>query len=449
MNRAPGRRTYQAMGVAFLAVVALFLAGTIGAYNKVFTRTVPVTLETDTAGNQMQAGADVKVRGVVVGEVAEIDSGRGGARLQLALQPDKAEMIPADARARLLPKTLFGERYVSLDIPDDASAATLAAGDVIPQDRSESAMEVEKVLGDLMPVLQAVQPQQVATTLDAVAQALRGRGDQLGDTLVQLDAYLREFHPSLPELESVIGRIDDVSRTYADAAPDLLRAVRDLSATSRTVVEQRTQLRHLTSTLTSASTDVDRFLEANGDNFIRLTATSRSTLELLAEYSPQYPCMLRQFEAGFENAERSFGKGTDTPNIGRFTLEITASRGKYLPGRDDPANLDSRGPRCYPFVEPPDTFPQYPPGGPIQDGSFHPEPPRPRDEVFPWEDDTSEPAATTPQSATAGSVANSPAERDLIDVLLSGQLKTRPEAVPSWSSLLVGPVYRGTEVTLR
>ncbi|GAA2343196.1 MCE family protein [Saccharopolyspora halophila] len=437
------------MGVAFLAVVAMFLAGTIGAYNKVFTPHVPITLEADTAGNQMQSGADVKVRGVVVGEVREINAGRGGARLRLALQPDKAEMIPANVRARLLPKTLFGERYVSLDIPQRTANATLASGDVIAQDRSESAMEIEEVLDDLMPVLQAVQPQQVATTLDAVSQALRGRGEQLGDTLVQLDAYLEKFHPSLPKLESVIDRLDEVSNTYADAAPDLLRAVRDMSTTSRTIVEQKTQLQHLTGTLTSASTDIDRFMEVNAGNFIRLADTSRSTLELLAEYSPEYPCMLKQFEAGIEPANESFGKGSKHPNIGKFTLEVTASRGKYVPGRDDPKNLDQRGPRCYPFVEPPDTFPQYPPGGPIQDGSMHPEPPRSREEVFPWENDSPAPASTSPQAATGDSVANSPAERDLLSVLLSGQLDARPADVPDWSSLLVGPVYRGTEVNLK
>ncbi|RRO17505.1 MCE family protein [Saccharopolyspora rhizosphaerae] len=443
------RRRYQAMGIAFLVVAGLFLAGTIGMYNKAFTRFVAVTVRADTAGNQMMPGADVKVRGVVVGEVRAIDAGTGRADLRLALHPDKAEMIPANASARLLPKTLFGERYVSLDIPERAAATTLQAGDVIPQDRSASAMEVEKVLDDLMPVLQAVQPQQVATTLNAVSQALEGRGDQLGQTLVQLDTYLQDFNPSLPKLESVIGRIDDVAENYADAAPDLLQAVNDLTTTSRTIVEQRDQLRTMISTTTSASTEVDQFLAANSNNFIRLAGTSRETLELLAKYSPEYSCVLRQFHAGIENGDKTFGKGTDTPTMARMTLEFTGSRGKYLPGRDDHQNLEQRGPRCYPFVEPPDTFPQYPPDGPLEDGSVKPEPPMTRDQfMFPWKNTPSAPASTTTQSASA-SVANSRPERDLLAALMAPQLETDPKAVPDWSSLLVGPLFRGAEVTLR
>ncbi|MCI2418057.1 MCE family protein [Saccharopolyspora sp. K220] len=435
------RRRYQALGVAFLVAAGLFFAGTIAAYRKVFTPVVAVSLETDRIGNQMRVGADVKVRGVVVGEVRDVRAAGDHAVLDLALQPDQAELIPASASARLLPKTLFGERYVSLQIPRNPDSRRLASGDVIPQDRSASAIEIERVLDDLLPVLQAVQPEKLSTTLSAVSQALDGRGEQLGDTLVQLDGYLARMNPSLPKLESVIARIDEVADTYDQAAPDLTQALSDLTTTSRTIAEQRAALETMLGTVTGSANDLHRFLDLNKDNLINLTGTSRSTLELLAEYAPEYPCMLKQFADSIPNAEASFGKGSENPEIAKFTIEITGSRGKYLPGVDAPRYLDQRGPRCYPWVEPPDTFPQYPPGGPVQDGSTFPEPPRDRDEVFPW---NQVPASTTPQS-----LVNSPAERDLLSALLAPQLGVQRADVPDWSGLLIGPLYRGAEVTVR
>ncbi|WP_324274443.1 MlaD family protein [Blastococcus brunescens] len=72
-----------------------------------------VTLETDTAGNQMQESSDVKVRGVIVGEVREVKGSVEGATIEMAIKPEYLEQIPADVSARLLPKTLFGERFVS------------------------------------------------------------------------------------------------------------------------------------------------------------------------------------------------------------------------------------------------------------------------------------------------------------------------------------------------
>lgn len=445
------RLRHQMYGVVFLLVAAVFFAGTIGIYNKVFTPYVPVTLKADKAGNQMRVGADVKVRGVLVGEVRSIGQSTEQAVLRLALKPEMTGMIPAKVSARLLPKTLFGERYVALQLPERPHSGTIAAGDVIEQDRSAASIEVEQVLNDLMPVLKSVQPQKLAVTLGAVSHAVEGRGKQMGATAVQLNDYLHKVNPSLPDMQAVLSRVDDVSHTYADAAPDLLHALEDLSGTSRTVVQQREHLDGMLRTLTTTSVDATQFLEANQQNLIDLTASSRPTLELLERYSPQYPCMLNQLAAGIPAGERAFGKG-DNPPMQKVTIELTGSRGKYVPGVDEPRYEDQRGPRCYPFVEPPGAFPQYPPGGPIKDGST--KPPAPHQGAPP--PFGSPPGATTPQSAspsmatnTGGSLANSPAERDLVAALTAPSLQMPPRDVPAWSALLVGPLYRGAEVTVR
>ncbi|HWH29088.1 MAG TPA: MlaD family protein, partial [Mycobacteriales bacterium] len=58
-------------GLAFLAVLVSLVATSIALYTKAFTDTVTVTLRADRVGNQLTEGADVKVRGLVVGEVRE------------------------------------------------------------------------------------------------------------------------------------------------------------------------------------------------------------------------------------------------------------------------------------------------------------------------------------------------------------------------------------------
>ncbi|QGK70352.1 MCE family protein [Allosaccharopolyspora coralli] len=460
-RREPSRGRYQLYGAVLLIVAAVFIAATIGIYAKVFRSEVPVSLETDRVGNQMRVGADVKVRGAVVGDVTEIRQSDDGAVLELALQPDKADLVPAGVTAKLLPKTLFGERYVALDTSSGGGTGPIAAGAVIPQDRSEGTIEIEKVLDDLMPVLQALQPQKLSTTLSAISNALQGRGEQAGETLVGLNDYLQKLDPALPDLEAVLGRIDDVANTYADAAPELLTALEDLSATSRTVVENREQIAGMLGSLTTTAQDGTRFLAANRENFINVTAESRATLEVLEKYAPQYPCMLTQFADQVETGERSFGKGKKNPEMGRFTIEFTASRGKYVPGRDDPEYNDKRGPRCYPWVQNPDVFPQYPPGGPVDDGSYKPPPPResplpvrPPGEGVPTDGEPApdfgdNPASTTPNSASAPQIKHSAAERDLLGMLLAPSMGVAPDEVPRWSDLLVGPVFRGQEVTVR
>src|SRR5690349_12796789 len=100
----------RAYGVGFLAVVLLLVGLSIASFQKRFTPVVMVNLMTDRIGSQLQTASDVKLRGLIVGEVRTIDVTPQGARLGLALKPEMVELIPANVSARLLPKTLFGER---------------------------------------------------------------------------------------------------------------------------------------------------------------------------------------------------------------------------------------------------------------------------------------------------------------------------------------------------
>ncbi|MEV4316620.1 MCE family protein [Actinocrispum sp. NPDC049592] len=431
------RLRYHLLGLLFLVIMALFVVLTIAGYRKAFTPVVMVSLETDHVGNQLREGSDVKVRGMIVGEVRAIRATGDHAVLDLALQPDKVDVIPANVSARLLPKTLFGERYVALQIPARPDAKRLGAGSVITQDRSSVAIELERVLDDVMPVLQAVQPEKLAMTLNSLSTALDGRGEQLGQTLVQLNEYLTRINPSLPNLNADIAALASVSNSVADAAPDLLQALSDLTVTSKTIVEQQVNTRNLFALMTNASIDLGNFLQVNKNNLINLVVTAKPTLDVLAKYAPEYPCMLKQIADRVPAAEAAFGKGQEHPNMMRVTLEFTGNRGKYLPGVDTPRFEDKRGPRCYEQVQLPAVFPQYPPGGPVKDGSTKPPPPKQTGST------QIIPGSTSPQAA------GSESERDLVGLLVAPSLGVAPEDVPEWTKFLFAPVYRGMEVTVQ
>ncbi len=128
----------------------------VRVYSKEFTESVSVTLRTDHVGNQLRQGSDVEAPRRAVGEVRAIRAVPGGAEIDLALEPDAVSRLPKDVTALLVPKTLFGERYVQLSIPDDSTAAPLSDGDVITQDRSRNAIELERVFDELLPVLTSV-----------------------------------------------------------------------------------------------------------------------------------------------------------------------------------------------------------------------------------------------------------------------------------------------------
>ncbi|WP_371484689.1 MCE family protein [Kitasatospora sp. NBC_00315] len=396
----------------------------VAVYDKKFTTSATVTVDAGSVGHEMHVNADVKLRGVVVGRVRAIRAVPDGARLTLDIDPARLRQIPGDVSAQMLPTTLFGERFVALVPAARPSGRALAAGDVIPRDRSGSAVELQQVLDHLLPLLTAVQPEKLAATLDAVATALSGRGTQLGGTLTRLNTYLTGLNPELPVLTDDITRLVEVSRIYDQAAPDVVQALTDFTSTSRTIAEQQTGLATLYGAATATSQDLTTFLQQNKENLIRLSTDSTATLGLLAEYAPSFPCTLSTLAAFVPVMDKALGKGTDQPGL-HVTVTTVPSRGAYLPGRDTPDYRASGGPACYAV--------------PYTATALRPT------------DSATSPVPATPSTgrSDATGLPNSPQENALVTELLAPGTNAAGPALPDWTSLLAGPLLRGAEVTLR
>lgn len=436
------------LGIGFIVVIAALVSLSIAMYNKAFTPVVKVNLVTDKLGNQLQVLGDVKVRGLIVGSIRKITPTEQGSELELALDPDKVDVIPSNVSARFIPKTLFGDRYVALQIPSDAATDHLREGDRITQDRSAPAVELSQALDHLLPVLQAVQPQKLSTTLTAISTALEGRGKQLGDTLVDLGKLVEEINPHVPQLTHDLNALVEVSDTYTEAIPDFVDALSDLTVTSRTVAEQRANLDALFADLTTSSQDLESFLRANSGNLIGLADSSRDTLEILAKYAPSYPCFLKQMAGLVDPGSVVFGRGSDKPGL-HATIEVVVNKGPYEPGKDEPEFDEHRGPRCYDPAQMGNPFPDQPPDGPLQDGTSHPPANRSvQDGILPPANGSQ--FMTEPNASNAADlVANTPAERDFLAQLIAPGLGMKPQQVPAWSSLLLGPLFRGAEVSFK
>ncbi|MFE9395373.1 MCE family protein [Streptomyces flavidovirens] len=410
----------QLYGIVFLTVIALLLSLTVAIYQQVFTSVVRITLEADTLGNQLEPRADVKLRGLLVGEVREVRADGEKATLGIALKPEHVRLIPADVHARLLPKTLFGEKYVDLVAPPTSSRNTSArhirAGDVITQDRTKVGIELQQLMNDLLPLLRTVQPAELNATLSAFATALEGRGDKIGDNLVRLEAYLRRLNPHMPSLQEDISRFADVAEVYGEAAPDLLRVLENTLTTSRTLVEQEDQLASVLTWTATAADTTEAVLDENSDRIITLGRVSRPTLALFARYSPQYPCLLAGLVRQEAESERAFSGGKM-----RITLEFVPQRPPYRPG-EEPRYADRSGPNCR--------------------GLPHPHVPAPPTKLNDGTSASSKPGGAVPP------VSGTAAEQHAVASLVAPAMGVPADEVPAVTTLLFGPMARGTAVSV-
>ena len=393
-------------GVAFLLVIGMLVYLTVLLYQKKFTPVVQVKLETDRIGNQLTVHSDVKIRGLVVGEVRTVSSKGDGAVITLGLKPGEISRIPADVRANLYPKTLFGEKEVVLT-GGTTTGPHLTSKDTITQDRSETAVETERAINDLLPLLRALKPQQLSKALNALSTALRGRGNELGQNLVRTAAYLKQLNPSLPTLQQDMAGLADFANNTADATPDLLQVLDNLSASSRNLVDEKSSLDAFLTTSTSFASTTRAIVAENERSLVTLAATSRPVLDLYARYSPEYPCLFAGLSAYTDPVEASFGGLQAGLHI---TVEATQDNGGYTPAQT-PKYRDARPPYCNGLPHP-----KVPAGDTSFDDGYR--------------------TSTTPTSKAA------------LNSVAAPLLGVPADQVPDISGLLLGPATQGSAVGL-
>jgi phospholipid/cholesterol/gamma-HCH transport system substrate-binding protein len=425
------------LGIGFILALVALVALSILTYKKAFIPIVPVQLQTDRAGTQMLPGADVKLRGIIVGDVRKIDLAGGHAVLDLALDPHRVGLIPANVEARLLPKTLFGEKFVDLIIPPVASPQTIRSGDTITMDRSETAIELERVLDNLMPLLRTLDPPKLSGALTALATALEGRGDRLGQNLVTFEKYLGELEPSLPTVRADLRRLATVTDVYDDAAPDLLATLKNLTVTNNTVTQQKTELKSFLASTTDFAGTTDRFLTRHEDRLIQVAEVSRPILTSLSRYSSMFPCLTKGL-ADFEKPlEQAFGGGQPALHI---TIEVVRDNGPYIKGQDEPVYGEEAPANCWGLPNPPIPYP----GGVIRDGYDYGAARSPVPGVPVAQGRAVSGALTGADMGYAGTAG----ERKMVDLLLSPAMGRPAEEVPEVATLLFGPMARGAAVKL-
>jgi phospholipid/cholesterol/gamma-HCH transport system substrate-binding protein len=229
------------MGLVTIVVIVAAFALAANLFRGGFSDSVPVTVISERAGLVMNPDAKVQIRGVQVGKVASIeDLPNGGAALHLAMNPSRLSAIPANALVEIASTTVFGAKYVQFVFPDNPSPESLREGQVI--DAQHVMVEINTIFEQLTSVLAQIDPPKLNETLGAIASALSGRGEKIGQMLVDLDAYLAKIEPSLPALRRDLEAAPDVLRAYADAAPDFVSVANSSARISDTIVDRQQDL---------------------------------------------------------------------------------------------------------------------------------------------------------------------------------------------------------------
>jgi phospholipid/cholesterol/gamma-HCH transport system substrate-binding protein len=144
---------------------------------------------------------EVTYRGVLVGRVGELTLNDDGVDIELLIEREWRDRIPAGSVARIQSKSAVGEQFVNLT-PRGTTEEMLAEGDRIPRSRTELPVDFQRLLASLDRVLADVPPEASRRVFQELAGGLQGRGD---------------------DIASILGSLGTLADTFADVAPEQQR----------------------------------------------------------------------------------------------------------------------------------------------------------------------------------------------------------------------------------
>ena len=276
------------------AVLVVVVVGLIGLSMALFGGklhgSVPVTLTADRAGLVMNPGARVKMRGVQVGRVAGVSRVGDNVRLQLDIDPDQIQHIPANVGAQINATTVLGAKYVDLIPPDKPTAKRLSRGQVV-QSRNV-ATEVNTVFQNLTDVLHQIDPQKINAVLAALAEGVRGQGQRIGEATTAATEVLAAYNDRMDTIRSDWRSFKAFNDAYSAAADNIITTLDAATTTSSTIASHDKDLNALLLNAAGFSRSGIDLIAPNAGNFVSAINTARPTTDLLMKYNPEYTCLL-------------------------------------------------------------------------------------------------------------------------------------------------------------
>ncbi len=336
------------MFVALCLGFLLYLASTIGntSVAGLFGRgpgsyTVAAAFD-DVTG--LLVGDNVKVAGVAVGKVTDIDVERGQAKVTMSIRDRHA--LPADTSAAIRWRNLIGQRYVYL-FPGDAPVS-LEDGATIAE--TTNVVDLGELFNRLGPIVASIDSNQVNDFLDTVTTALEGNEASVSKTLDDLAVVVS----GLGERDEAIGRLIDnlevVARTVADRDAQIETMLDNLAALSQTFSDNTALLETAILEIGAFNTDLSAVLAANRGEIDRLLRSLDNTLNTVQGQLGPLELTLDRLD---ENAAATFRSSRNGEFLNQTILCLTVTAEcphPIVPGLDSITGSGSNGTSAVPFA---------------------------------------------------------------------------------------------------
>jgi virulence factor Mce-like protein len=291
------------LGINLAAVVAL---GAI-MVGWVVTRVIgpdvvgrPFTIAADfEASGGLFEEQEVTYRGVLVGRVGDMSLNDDGVTVEMLIDPEWADRIPADVIAKINSKSAVGEQYVNL-VPEPGAAEDdlLAEGDVIPRESTQLPVDVQELFESLEGVLGDVGPEETRRLIQILSESIGGKESDIEAILESLATLAETFAEVAPEQQRLLDNATVAGSAFLDSKEAFTEAITAADDVFDVIGEDPADLEVLFAANDQLARDGSALLARRGDqleggiralaDFVDLQLKEKDTVKQTLDYVPDF-----------------------------------------------------------------------------------------------------------------------------------------------------------------
>lgn len=306
---------------AVIVVIGLIAAGLAVAFTGDASKHLTAYF-TETSG--LYEGNDVRVLGVEVGTVTEIEPQATRVRVEMTYDADRK--IPADAKAVIIQPTLLSGRYVQL-IPVYRGGPVMPDGATLGTDRTASPAGFDQTVEALNQLAVALGPTgankngALSRLLEVAADNLSGQGDDLNRTIGALSRLTDTLASNRRNLFATVRQLEEFVTALAKADDTVEAFNRKLAEVSEQLAEDRQELAAALDSLARALGVVERFVQQNRDELAANVAGLADVTRAVVEKQEALAEILETAPLGLTNLALAYG-----PEAGALRVRLNAQQ---------------------------------------------------------------------------------------------------------------------------
>jgi virulence factor Mce-like protein len=241
---------------------------------------------------------EVAYRGVVVGQVGSLElNDNDGVDVELKINEEWENEIPADVEASILSKSAVGEQFVNLT-PNSGSGEMLGEGDRIARENTDLPVDFQKLLTSLDLVVGDVPVGRTGRLIRNLSGGLRGKSDEIGSILRSLGRLSGTFAGVAEEQQSLLDNATTAGTAFLRTKDEFSRALRAADRVLAGLGDEPAELQQLFSAndrfaragialLARHGRDLHKGIRSLAD-FTEYQLANRDSLELSFDYLPDF-----------------------------------------------------------------------------------------------------------------------------------------------------------------